>query len=66
MCIRDSITHYVEVHFEELKDVVNELGGIQVNVPESFYSDTSGISREAGEDVYKRQSMIWPVTRMDG
>lgn len=38
------ITHYVEVHFEELKDVVNELGGIQVNVPESFYSDTSGIS----------------------
>ena len=43
------ITHYVEVHFEELKDVVNELGGIQVNVPESFYSDTSGISLEAGE-----------------
>ncbi len=30
------ITHYVEVHFEELKDVVNELGGIQVNVPESY------------------------------
>lgn len=45
------ITHYVEVHFEELKDVVNELGGIEVNVPESFYSDTSGISIEAGEQV---------------
>ena len=43
------ISHYVEVHFEELKDVVNELGGIEVNVPESFYSDTSGISLEAGE-----------------
>lgn len=43
------ITHYVEVHFEELKDVVNELGGIEVNVPEGFYSDTSGLTIEAGE-----------------
>lgn len=43
------ITHYVEVHFEELKDVVNELGGIQVNVPEGFYSDTSGLTIDAGE-----------------
>ncbi|MEC4294991.1 LCP family protein [Adlercreutzia shanghongiae] len=43
------ITHYVEVHFEELQDVVNELGGIQVNVPEGFYSDTSGLTIEAGE-----------------
>lgn len=43
------ITHYVEVHFDELKDVVNELGGIQVNVPEGFYSDTSGLTIEKGE-----------------
>lgn len=43
------ITHYVEVHFDELKDVVNELGGIEVNVPEGFYSDTSGLTIEKGE-----------------
>ena len=43
------ITHYVEVHFEELKDVENALGGIQVNVPEGFYSDTSGLTIDAGE-----------------
>ncbi|MEY8460684.1 LCP family protein [Eggerthellaceae bacterium 24-137] len=43
------ITHYVEVHFDELQDVVNELGGIQVTVPEGFYSDTSGLTIEAGE-----------------
>ncbi|MEE0705887.1 MAG: LCP family protein [Adlercreutzia sp.] len=43
------ISHYVEVHFDELQNVVDELGGIQVNIPESFYSDTSGITLEAGE-----------------
>ncbi len=43
------ITHYVEVHFDELKDVVNELGGIEVSVPEGFYSDTSGLTIEKGE-----------------
>lgn len=43
------ISHYVEVHFDELQNVVDELGGIQVNIPESFYADTSGISLEAGE-----------------
>lgn len=43
------ISHYVEVHFDELQTVVDELGGIDVVVPESFYADTSGISLEAGE-----------------
>lgn len=43
------ISHYVEVHFEELQDVVNQLGGIEVNVPERFYSDTSGLTIEAGK-----------------
>lgn len=43
------ISHYVEVHFDELQNVVDELGGIQVTIPESFYADTSGITLEAGE-----------------
>lgn len=41
------ITHYCEVHFEELQRVVDELGGIWVNIPESFTTD-SGVSFQAG------------------
>lgn len=42
------ITHYCEVHFEELERVVDELGGIWVNVPESFDAGNGGMSFEAG------------------
>lgn len=52
------ISHYVEVHFEELQDVVNELGGIEVNVPESFYSDTSGLTIEAGEQTLNGEEAL--------
>ena len=41
------ITHYCEVHFEELQRVVDELGGIWVNIPESFTTDR-GVSFQAG------------------
>ena len=37
------------VNSQILKDVVNELGGIEVSVPEGFYSDTSGLTIEKGE-----------------
>ena len=43
------ITHYCEVHFEELERVVDELGGIWVNVPESFDAGNGGMSFSAGE-----------------
>lgn len=42
------ITHYCEVHFEELERVVDELGGIWVNVPESFDAGNGGMSFQAG------------------
>lgn len=41
------ISHYAEVHFEELESVVDELGGIWVNVPEAFQA--GNISFDAGE-----------------
>ncbi len=43
------ISHYVEVHFDELKDVVDLLGGITVTVPESFKAGNGGMSFSAGE-----------------
>lgn len=42
------ISHYIEVRFEEIEQLVDQLGGVEVTVPESFYADTSGISLEAG------------------
>ena len=42
------ITHYCEVHFDGLQRVVDELGGIWVNVPESFDAGNGGMSFNAG------------------
>lgn len=43
------ITHYAEVHFQELERVVDMLGGVWVNVPESFDAGNGGMSFSAGE-----------------
>lgn len=43
------ISHYVEVHFEELEKVVDMLGGIWVDVPEGFTAGNGGVSLSAGE-----------------
>lgn len=43
------ISHVVEVHFSELEEVVDTLGGIWVNVPESFSAGNGGMDFEAGE-----------------
>lgn len=43
------ISHYAEVHFEELETVVDSLGGIWVNVPESFDAGNGGMAFSAGE-----------------
>ena len=42
------ITHYVERRFEQLVELVDRLGGVTVDVPEGFTSDTSGITLAAG------------------
>ena len=41
------ISHYVEVHFEEFVEVIDALGGIEVNVPQDISFD--GETIEAGE-----------------
>lgn len=52
------ISHYVEVHFDELEEAVNELGGIEVNVPEGFYSDTSGLTIDSGQQTLDGQQAL--------
>ena len=42
------ISHYVELRFEQLVELVDRLGGVTVDVPEGFTSDTSGITLAAG------------------
>lgn len=43
------ISHYAEVHFDELEEVVDTLGGIWVDVPESFDAGNGGMAFEAGK-----------------
>lgn len=48
------ITHYAEIHFEELQDLVDALGGVWVNVPVSndeTGSSNSGMQLNAGEQL---------------
>lgn len=45
------ISHYAEVNFDSLVELVDMLGGVSVNVPESFSGGNGGISLEAGEQI---------------
>ena len=45
---RVPINHYVEVHFDELETVVDKLGGIWVDIPESFSAGNGGMSFTEG------------------
>ncbi|WP_241159181.1 LCP family protein [Adlercreutzia sp. ZJ141] len=45
------ISHYAEIHFDELKTLVDMLGGVWVNVPEGFSSGNGGVSLQAGEQL---------------
>ena len=48
------ISHYAEIHFDELVNLIDLLGGVEVNVPESFNADGhmiySGLQTLSGED----------------
>ena len=45
------IAHYAEVHFSELESVVDQLGGIWVDVPENISAGNGGMSFEAGNQL---------------
>lgn len=52
------ISHYAEIHFDELEKAVDELGGVWINIPESSqtsgsaskYEFTPGMQRLTGEE----------------
>lgn len=52
------ISHYAEVHFDELESLVDMLGGVTVNVPESFKAGNGGVSLSAGEQVLSGEQAL--------
>lgn len=45
------ISHYVEVNFNGLVDVVDALGGVTVDIPENIVAGNGGVTFSAGEQV---------------
>lgn len=45
------ISHYIEVSFDGFDSIVDSLGGVRVNVPQSFYDDYLDEGLEAGDQI---------------
>ena len=52
------ISHFVSVHFEELEEIVDMLGGVWLDVPESFSAGNGGMSFEAGNQLLNGQQAL--------
>ena len=52
------ISHYAEVHFSELESVVDQLGGIWIDIPESFSAGNGGMSFEAGNQLLNGEQAL--------
>ena len=52
------ISHYVEVHFSELERVVDLLGGIWIDIPESFSAGNGGMSFTEGEQLLNGEQAL--------
>lgn len=52
------ISHFVSVHFEELEEIVDMLGGVWVDIPESFSAGNGGMSFEAGSQLLNGQQAL--------
>lgn len=59
------ISHVAVIHFEELADLVDYLGGVTVNVPTDVYDpDYTGLSLEAGTQTLDGETaLLWARTR---
>lgn len=56
------ITHYAEVHFDELEEAVDMLGGVTVNIPEAF--EAAGMYFPAGEQTLNgEQALVYARER---
>lgn len=45
------ISHFVSVHFEELEEIVDMLGGVWVDIPENISAGNGGMSFKAGNQL---------------
>lgn len=52
------ISHYAEIHFDELEEVVDQLGGVWVDVPESFSAGNGGMSFTEGEQLLSGEEAL--------
>lgn len=52
------ISHYVEVHFSELEEAVDALGGITVYIPEDIKAGNGGMSFSKGEQVINGEQAL--------
>ena len=52
------ISHYVEVNFEGVENVVDQLGGVWVNIPEDITAGNGGKSFSKGEQLLDGESAL--------
>lgn len=52
------ISHFVSVHFEELEEIVDMLGGVWVDIPENISAGNGGMSFKAGNQLLTGQQAL--------
>ncbi len=52
------IAHYVSVHFDELEEIVDMLGGVWVDIPEDIEAGNGGMSFSAGEQLLSGEEAL--------
>lgn len=52
------ISHYAEVHFDELKKVVDSLGGIWVDIPQDIEAGNGGMAFSAGNQLLNGEQAL--------
>lgn len=52
------ISHFVSVHFEELEQIVDMLGGVWVDIPENITAGNGGMNFEAGNQLLNGEQAL--------
>lgn len=59
-----SISHYAEIHFDELISLIDTLGGVEVEVPVAIHDENAGGSIEAGLQLLNgEQALVFARSR---
>lgn len=52
------ISHYVSIHFEELEEIVDMLGGVWVDIPENISAGNGGMAFTAGSQLLNGEQAL--------